>query len=100
MRPLYNGAEMRLALFPNIVEQVAWRDNALLYEVRLQLRETGWLCVLKAARGEEYRVGFVGAKTFAKLIERVWEELDGQTFRWREDDFPPAVPPVQLRLDL
>ena len=88
-----------LDLFADVQKEVAWKYNALLYELRIQLRSDGWLAIIKAAKGTDYRVAFVGGSTFPNLLRQVGIAAESRGLVWKQDDYIPKHAPSQLEFD-
>lgn len=59
------------------------------YQLVIRVRAEGLQAVIKARRGEEYFVEFVGAGTLTSLAGRVRDKVAGPDTRWREDKYAP-----------
>lgn len=57
------------------------------YEVTLKIRPHGLLLLIKATRGREYMIAFVGGRKIDSLIRKAYLELRQNNLRWRTDRY-------------
>ena len=60
------------------------------YQVVIRVRGEGLLGIVKARRGAEYQVCFVGAATLALLSAKVRDAILKETKKWKTDEYPPT----------
>lgn len=79
---------------PQWVKSIEWQTleretpgGFVVYEINIKLRREGLLCVVKAEKGNEGIVGFVGARDIRSLSGRLRQMIDSEMTKWKVDKY-------------
>lgn len=62
-------------------------SDARVYEVVVKVNGTGLLAIIKARKGDQYLVAFVGGRSFAGLSGAVRKRIVTEPEKWRADQY-------------
>jgi hypothetical protein len=88
--PARLDAEVVAHLF-DLPALVGWNSAVVLYELRLSTVDDGWRAVLKARGTGGYKVAFVYASSYGRLLEALSAAVAAGEIRWTTDRYPPRT---------
>lgn len=65
-------------------------EGARIYQLVIRVRGEGLMGVVKARKGDQYYVSFVGAASISLLAAKVRDVVIKEGGKWAEDKYPPS----------